>query len=595
MATIFKNHKIVKGWLPLIRRVRQDLGLTEEQYSDDTVMALIQIESGGDPYKHRDNSQFYGLLQIGTDNGAEADLIPSSLLQETPARAAEIAIRHFFYVSEKYRKRHEYDPKKVAIGWKAGYGSVNRYNALEDGGASETELVEFLDSRWDTDEYVARFDAAYEFWVNNGERVTPEAPREEGDFFTLAASATSGTSLLTSMSVPFGCAGAPNAVSTAAPSVAATREVSVPLPEARPATVDVANIAQARRATGQALAYIEGQYLQDLATFKEGAYVRYRTRNGYSEADYRRIGAFVDDARGGAYETQFRAIFERAIVSWVKPLVNPVVGNSPWGKKRNFPARARSPGEARIVLSDPDTGEPLFRRHFGVDYATAKNGLGKNQPCYSIDDGEVIRADESNTYGLVVFVLHESGVTSRYAHLASFNVSKGDVVTRGQVLGITGASEGNSSTTDRRGFVIVHDKLAPHLHFEIRINVGVLQGGTPVGGYSSNAYNISIDPEPIFSVCPNPGELRERIDPTVRDALLAQQAAGEVLSGARTMDAQVEASEVYATASGFVRAAQLAAASRRDFYVAQLDANEAVTERVTRAVTMPPAVFEVPE
>jgi len=585
MDTIYKNHRIVKGWLPLVRRVRSDLGLTEDQYSDDTVLAMITIESGGDPYNHRRGTQYYGLLQIGKSNGKEAepDLIPVSLTKMTPEKAAETAIRHFFFVSEKYRKRHDYIPAKVAIGWKIGVNALLDYNAAEDAGASQAELRALLAAEHGGDAYLDRFNEALEFWKNNGERVVPEATRVEADFFTSAQAATLGISALTSMTVPFGCSR----------NTIASGGSAAPLLEARPATADTVRLQDARRATGKALAYIEGQYLQDLATYKEGAYVRYRTRNGYTEADYRRISAFVDSAQAGTYETAFRAVFDRAVVSWVKPLVNPTIGNSPWGKKRNFPARARSPGEARIILSDPDTGEALYRRHFGVDYATLKNGFGKNQECYSIDDGEVIRADESNTYGLVVFVLHEGGVTSRYAHLAEFRVKKGDRVTRGQVLGITGASEGNSSTTDRRGFVIVHDKLYPHLHFEVRINIGSLTDGKPVGGYSSNAYNVSIDPEPIFSVCPNPGELRERVNTQLTEALSVQVEASKALTSAGTANGRLEAAAAYNVAASFVRAAKLATASRREFYEAQLAANEVLVARTEQAVGVDTSTFEV--
>lgn len=605
MATIYNNHRVVKGWLPLIRRVRQDMGLTEAQYSDETVLALIQIESGGDPYAHRSGSQYYGLLQIGTDNGAANNLDPSTLVSMDRTTAAETSIRHFFVVSEKYKSRHEYDPRKVAIGWKAGYGTLRTYNALEAADVSNAELTSFLDKRWNTDEYVKRFEEAHAFWSENGERVTPEAPREEGDFFTLARAVTSGTSKHMSMSVPFGCTRSVIAASNGGgvfvngTPVPPSQEGSgasalmVPLVEARPTKVGAEGAAQARRASTNVLAYLEGQYLQDLATYKEGAYVRYRTRNGYTESDYRRISAFVDDAVRGTYETQFRAVFDRALVSWVRPLVNPVIGNSPWGKKRNFPARARSPGESKIILSDPETGEPLFRRHFGIDYATLKNGFGKNQPCYSIDDGVVIRANESNTYGLVVFVLHDNGVSSRYSHLAEFRVKKGDTVKRGQVVGITGASEGNASTTDRRGFVIVHDKLYPHLHFEIRINVGTLTTGSPVGGYFSNAHNISIDPEPIMAVCPNPGELRETLPPVVAQALEVEQQASALLDISTNAMTRLQAQQVHNVAAGFLRAAQLVTASRRDFYEAQDEQNQMTIARFAGKAGMPPGGFEI--
>ncbi|MDQ1282165.1 MAG: hypothetical protein QG630_516, partial [Patescibacteria group bacterium] len=70
--------------------------------------------------------------------------------------------------------------------------------------------------------------------------------------------------------------------------------------------------------------------------------------------------------------------------------------------------------------------------------------------------GVVIRSASSGYnggYGKVVIISHPNGTQSIYAHLSQINVSVGDRVTQGQIIGATG-NTGRST--------------GPHLHFETR-------------------------------------------------------------------------------------------------------------------------------
>ena len=93
---------------------------------------------------------------------------------------------------------------------------------------------------------------------------------------------------------------------------------------------------------------------------------------------------------------------------------------------------------------------PILKRrkmHRGLDIAAPKG-----TQVLSALDGKVIHAGPMGTYGNLVIVEHENNRQTRYAHLDSVSVAKGDTVKRGAFVGKvgkTGRSTGN------------------HLHFEL--------------------------------------------------------------------------------------------------------------------------------
>ena len=100
---------------------------------------------------------------------------------------------------------------------------------------------------------------------------------------------------------------------------------------------------------------------------------------------------------------------------------------------------------------------PIFKSkifHTGIDYA-APYGT----PIKASNSGKVIYSGWYGGYGKVVIIDHGSctgaPTTTLYAHMSKQNVSVGDNVTRGQVIGFVG-STGYST--------------GPHCHFEVRIN-----------------------------------------------------------------------------------------------------------------------------
>ncbi len=107
---------------------------------------------------------------------------------------------------------------------------------------------------------------------------------------------------------------------------------------------------------------------------------------------------------------------------------------------------------------------PSGGRHWGIDICLCTksgstrdsngNSLSYGEPYYAAQGGEVIIADWHSSFGNYVVVDHGDGKQTLYAHSKSLNVSKGDIVKKGQQLGLMGDT-GNVT--------------GPHLHFEVRI------------------------------------------------------------------------------------------------------------------------------
>ena len=86
--------------------------------------------------------------------------------------------------------------------------------------------------------------------------------------------------------------------------------------------------------------------------------------------------------------------------------------------------------------------------HGGIDFS-GPVGTG----IYATGDGVVSKVEKNKSgYGNNIIVDHGYGYKTRYAHLHSFSVKKGDKVKRGQEIGKMG-NTGKST--------------APHLHYEV--------------------------------------------------------------------------------------------------------------------------------
>jgi murein DD-endopeptidase MepM/ murein hydrolase activator NlpD len=101
----------------------------------------------------------------------------------------------------------------------------------------------------------------------------------------------------------------------------------------------------------------------------------------------------------------------------------------------------------------PFTGQWYI--HKGVDLSTYRSG----DPILATADGQVVTVEYVPDFGNYVIIKHKHGFYTRYAHMQSFRVQRGQYVQQGQIIGYignTGVSTG------------------PHLHYEVHIGSDVV-------------------------------------------------------------------------------------------------------------------------
>jgi len=123
----------------------------------------------------------------------------------------------------------------------------------------------------------------------------------------------------------------------------------------------------------------------------------------------------------------------------------------PWMRLPNAATMARF-ADHRVYYHH---GEPIDEKdHLGIDLASLANS-----PVPAANHGRVVLAERLGIYGKTVVLDHGQRLMSLYGHLSSIQVSEGQEVKRGELLGTTGS-------TGLAG--------GDHLHF------GVLVNGVPV-------------------------------------------------------------------------------------------------------------------
>ena len=116
-----------------------------------------------------------------------------------------------------------------------------------------------------------------------------------------------------------------------------------------------------------------------------------------------------------------------------------------------IPPMNTDPSTYRISSPFGYRSDPLLgytKRHTGMDFACPPGN-----PIYATGDGVVVLAKyDRSGYGRHVEVDHGFGYVTRYAHMSRIDVEEGQVVKRGDCLGLSG----------RSGRIT-----GPHLHYEV--------------------------------------------------------------------------------------------------------------------------------
>ncbi len=116
-------------------------------------------------------------------------------------------------------------------------------------------------------------------------------------------------------------------------------------------------------------------------------------------------------------------------------------------RKRTFKAPVAAPVSSGFgIRVHPILGD--VRMHTGIDFA-----VGTGFPIKAAGPGIVVWAGPRGGYGNAVIIDHRNGLGTLYAHQSRVNVTVGQKVTAGQVVGFVGQT--GMST-------------GPHLHFEVR-------------------------------------------------------------------------------------------------------------------------------
>lgn len=133
----------------------------------------------------------------------------------------------------------------------------------------------------------------------------------------------------------------------------------------------------------------------------------------------------------------------------------------------NNPNPSPPQGTGRFIwpAAGPITSEygmrwhPIYHRyspHEGIDL-----GAPYGSDIWAADGGTVIFVGLQSGYGNTVIIDHGGGISTLYAHMSSFAVSRGDVVSQGQKIGEVGGIPGTPGAGSSTG---------AHLHFGVYIN-----------------------------------------------------------------------------------------------------------------------------
>jgi len=160
--------------LPHIHDVREEMGISEERYSDALLLAIIHRETGGtgDVHAHRKGSKFWTHFQFSDAYLADAKRFDPDIPVDSAKEAhgmPDVPVRVFLAHMEQYAHVHLYQPSWVATIHKCGISSALKIRGWMRSGQVNTldEGLEVLDISNDS-EYVGSWSkllTTYSLWI----------------------------------------------------------------------------------------------------------------------------------------------------------------------------------------------------------------------------------------------------------------------------------------------------------------------------------------------------------------------------------------------------------------------------------------------
>ena len=115
-------------------------------------------------------------------------------------------------------------------------------------------------------------------------------------------------------------------------------------------------------------------------------------------------------------------------------------------------------GVGHISMEFGQNIHPIYKYwyiHKGMDFSTYRTG----DPIVATANGQVVTIGYDSSFGKYVIIKHKHGIYTRYAHMDTVWVTKGQMVTQRQTIGTIG----NTGQTT-----------GPHLHYEVHIGSDVV-------------------------------------------------------------------------------------------------------------------------
>jgi murein DD-endopeptidase MepM/ murein hydrolase activator NlpD len=125
------------------------------------------------------------------------------------------------------------------------------------------------------------------------------------------------------------------------------------------------------------------------------------------------------------------------------------------------------PAQGEIYRKFGYAKHPLLktvRLHAGLDYRGAAG-----EPVSAAEAGTIVAAGVEDGYGNYIRIDHGNGLQTAYGHLSSLNVTAGQCVSKGELIG----NAGNTGVSSQ-----------PHLHFEVIQNGRFTNPGPMLPGRS---------------------------------------------------------------------------------------------------------------